>query len=287
MPRVEQIQQKALEEFRERNKNKRKKSKNKSQTGEMIVTFICVFFLLSLLFLHAVKHITPKIDTSVGANSTEEVANEQVSNDDDKVGIDERLKLIQFNDTTVGSRLQDATSGNNLFSDEYEEKVVIPRNKKDVEEKIEVQAIKPQEQKLTAKDEPITKPAPVVETPTARTPVAQAPVPTTKVSNPELDKKIEAINSKPAVTATQSANFKVLVGKYQTAEQAQIAKSIIRDIPMGQNAFVKVVDGVYTLQIGSYTTMEQARAVAQELTSKSFPARVYYERPQSAQNAGF
>ena len=74
MPRVEQVQQKALEEFRAKNRAaaKRKKEANTRQWGEALITFICLFFLLSLLFLQIAKKMTPKIDTSIGSNAVEE-----------------------------------------------------------------------------------------------------------------------------------------------------------------------------------------------------------------------
>ncbi len=295
MPRVEQVQQKALEEFREKNRNaaKRKKNKGASQLGESAITFVCLFFLLSLLFLQVAKKMTPKIDTSVGNNV------EVAETTEPKGTIDDRLKLIQFNDAMASAELQKQKE-NEMFNEALEEKVVIPQEKEtaegteetgenpDLSDKVqdiiskniaEVQTLNPQQEQEE------TEPA------AAKQPKA-APVPESNVSNAqqmaealtqtrkkeELDKKISAIKEAD-INIPTSANYKVLVGRYQTAEQAQLAKSIIRETELGQNAFVKRVNNSYTVQIGSYSTAEQASAVANQLTTGSFPARVYYEKP--------
>lgn len=283
MPRVEQVQQKALEEFRERNRNaaRRKKQQGTRQLGESAVTFVCLFFLLSLLFLQVAKHLTPKIDTSVGNNT------EVVETTEPKSTIDDRLKLIQFNDAMASGELQ-RQKEQEIFNEALDEKVVLPRDKKsqpeektDLNEKVqdiisrnltEVKTLEP------APAQPKAAPTAPAATQQAETPaVSQAQ------SKEDLDKRISAIKTAD-INIPAAANYKVLVGKYQTAEQAQLAKSIIRETELGQNAFVKHVDNTYTIQIGSYSTAEQASAVANKLTTGSFPARVYYEKPQESNN---
>ncbi len=290
MPRVEQVQQKALEEFREKNRAaaKRKKEKNTRQLGETAITFVCLFFLLSLLFLQVAKKMTPKIDTSIGSNAAE--TTEQLEG---KGTIDDRLKLIQFNDSLASGELQRQRE-KEIFNDALEEKVVLPSaHKKETqnEEKAETDDLKGKVQDIISKN--LTEVQTMEPKPTA------APVPAPSQAKPQpsaneqaaksqedLNKKIAAIQNN-AAPIQKSADYKVLVGKYQTAEQAQLAKSIIRETSLGQNAFVKLVDNVYTIQIGSYSTSEQAYAVVQELTTKSFPARVYYEKPKASNNSIF
>jgi len=282
MPRVEQIQQKALDEFRERNRAsaKRRKVSKTRQTGETVITFVCLFFLLSLLFLQVAKKMTPNVDMSVGNNSQE-----MTEATEDKGSVDDRLKLIQMNDNLAAGELQKQRE-NEIFNNDLEERVVLPSLHKkeevveDAQDKVKqiisknitevrtLDSVKPQPEHLD-------RPAPT-ETPQ----VVKAPVPMPAQNQEALDKRISAIKATDVVIPA-SANYKVLVGKYQTAEQAQLAKSILRETTIGQNAFVKYVDNVYTIQIGSYSTREQAYAVANELTTKSFPARVYYEKPVS------
>lgn len=283
MPRVEQVQQKALEEFRERNRNaaRRKKQQGTRQLGESAVTFVCLFFLLSLLFLQVAKHLTPKIDTSVGNNT------EVVETTEPKSTIDDRLKLIQFNDAMASGELQ-RQKEQEIFNEALDEKVVLPRDKKsqpeektDLNEKVQDIISRNLTEVKTLEPAPVQpKAAPTAPAATQQT---ETPAVSQAQSKEDLDKRISAIKTAD-INIPAAANYKVLVGKYQTAEQAQLAKSIIRETELGQNAFVKHVDNTYTIQIGSYSTAEQASAVANKLTTGSFPARVYYEKPQESNN---
>ena len=293
MPRVEQVQQKALEEFRERNRaaTKRKKQKNKRQWGEAAITFLCLFFLLSILFLQIAKKITPTIDTSIGSNAIEETEQPET-----KGMIDDRLKLIQFDDAMAAEQLRQQKE-QEIFNEALDEKVVLPKTKaqeQDEDENTEEQALNQKVQDIISKKLTDVKTLDSANNDTVtstRNTAPTAPIvkPTTGIPTKELkenlDKRISNIKSTD-VTLNQASNYKVFVGQYQTAEQAQLAKSIIKETALGQNAFVKLVDNIYTIQIGSYSTAEQAKTVAQELTTKSFPARVYYERPQQSTTNG-
>jgi len=291
MPRVEQVQQKALEEFRERNRAaaKRKKQTNNRQWGEALITFICLFFLLSLLFLQIAKKMTPKIDTSIGSNVVE--AEEQTET---KALIDDRLRIIKFDDAQAAEELR-RQKEQEIFNEALDEKVVLP-NSKDKAQKTEEtqeeiskeQSLDDQVQNIINKNLKEVKTLDSINNDVVSINRPKAPVPSstnvntasTNLQKRNLDKSISTIQNSD-VTLNQATNYKVFVGNYQTAEQAQLAKSIIRETALGQNAFVKFVDNKYTIQIGAYATAEQARNIAQELTTKSFPARVYYEKPVS------
>ena len=229
MPRVEQVQQKALEEFRERNRNaaKRKKQQGTRQLGESAVTFVCLFFLLSLLFLQVAKHLTPKIDTSVGNNT------EVAETPEPKSTIDDRLKLIQFNDAMASGELQKQKE-REIFNEALDEKVVLPRNKKsqteensDLNEKVQdIISRNLTEVKTLDKEQTPAQPKAAPTAPAAAQP--ETPAVSQAQSKEELDKRISAIKAAD-INIPATANYKVLVGKYQTAEQAQLAKSIIRE----------------------------------------------------------
>ena len=72
-------------------------------------------------------------------------------------------------------------------------------------------------------------------------------------------------------------NAKVIVGYYTTAEQAEVAKSIILDAGLNIEPFIKNIGGAYTLQVASFTSREKAQNVANELLKNNFPARVIVE----------
>lgn len=255
MPRVEQLQQKALDEFREKNINykKRKKKDNTSQLNENIITFVCLFFLFSVVFLQLAKSFTPKIDTSVGNNTVAET--DEVR--DNKMKVDDRLKLIQFNDSMVSGEIQKERE-NKLFDSSLDEPVKLPSHKKVSEEAAgdTTEPAKTLDEKVgnivsknlssEQKAEKITPPVPPVNRPPTTQP---APV------------------------------YKVYVGLYQTMEQAQTAKSIVQESTLGQNAFVKLTENGYTLQIGSYSLKPQAEAMVNALKLNNFPlARLHEEK---------
>ncbi|MBO7672772.1 SPOR domain-containing protein [bacterium] len=258
MPRVEQVQQKALDEFRQKNINsgKRKQQQKKEQLNEAIIMFVCLFFLFSVVFLQLVKNFTPKIDTSIGNNTTDET--QDVSNE--KMQIDDRLKLIQFNDSMGGAELQKEKE-NSIFNSSLDEPVILPTRKKQIteneENSNEEKSIDDKISNIISKNKPAEN-------------TENVNVPNTE--NKQQIASVPALNPAPIPTS-----YKVYVGLYKTAEEAQTAKSLIRESSLGQNAFVKLTKEGYTLQIGSYSSKIQAETMVQALRVNNFPLARYTE----------
>jgi len=257
MPRIEQVQQKALEEFRERNinsnKRKRKNNSKSSQLNENIITFACLFFLFSVVFLQLAKTFTPKIDTSVGNNINQIEADEVRDN---KMKVDDRLKLIQFNDSMVSGEIQKQQE-NRFFDSSLDEPVRLPSQRKFSEENIADNNEKYTEKTIDEKVSNI---------------ISQ------NINNEQKTEKIAPVPS-PKQPSEITPVYKVYVGLYQTAEDAQTAKSIIKESTLGQNAFVKLTENGYTLQIGSYSSKPQAETMVNALKLNNFPlARMYVEQ---------
>lgn len=181
--------------------------------NEGIAIFVSAFFILLLLFLGIAKQISPEIDVSIGDDGSK-IAQE----DDEKASVDERLKLLQMED-----------NGENIFSPELDEKVVIPENK-DANE-VKEKAINLTEQEATPK---------------------------------------------PSETAAPVAS-KVVVGYYETKEQAEVAKDIIAESGLNISPFVRSIGGAYTIQVGSYSTREKAQTVVNDLLRNNYPARIIAE----------
>lgn len=152
--------------------------------------------------------------------------------------VDDRLKQIQDEDNGGVGAID------NTFSPELDEKVKIPdRDKK--------------EEPLSVKeDEPI-----VLE----------------HTTEPQKPETVETPGRVQTPVTPASVNAKVYVGHYATAEQADVAKSIIMESGLGINVFVKNVNGSYTLQAGSYSSREKAQVMANQLLQNNFPARVVVE----------
>ena len=224
------------------------KKLNKKPSDSMAI-FVSAFFILLLLFLGIAKQISPEIDVSIGDNSKAE--NETVGIEKNEV--DERLRLLQMEDNT-GSK------DDEMFASELDEKVVIPERKKveeePQEEKVkEVKEVKEEKPIAQAEKEATPKPQ---ETASPAPKAAQAPT----------------VNQPAAATASTS---KVVVGRYSTREQAEVAKSIIAESGLNISPFVRNIGGVYTIQVGSYSTREKAQSVVNDLLRNNYPARIISE----------
>ena len=188
--------------------------------NEGIAIFVSAFFILLLLFLGIAKQISPDVDVTIGNND---------SSDSETVGIeknevDERLKLLQMEDST----------GNEMFSPELDEKVVIPEQKEELAEK-----------------EASPKPA--------------------ETASPE-PKAVQAPIAQPTTVS------KVVVGFYQTKEQADVARGIIaEETGLNISPFVRAIGGGYTIQVGSYSTRDKAQSLVNDLLRNNYPARIITE----------
>ena len=141
--------------------------------------------------------------------------------------VDDRLRLIQMEDNSY----------DDTFNDELEEKVILPEHThKTFEEKNTV-------------EEPI-----VLEQPTNSEHKAE------NASSVTEQPASPAVTLQPAVV-----NAKVIVGYYATAEQAEVAKGIIQEAGLNIQPFIKNIGSAYTLQVGSFSSLEKAQSVANDL----------------------
>lgn len=216
------------------------KKRLESNPNEGLILFISAFFVMLLIFLGTVKQLSPDVDVSIGDNSDTSVE------DVEKGSVDDRLRLIQMEDNAYNTENVDET-----FSPELEEKVRIPKQKTKTvgEQEGEAEVIV-----LQNHDN-----------------IQQQKSPDTAVINPNNTVTQQSQPAQPVV------NAKVIVGYYATAEQAEVAKSIIQDAGLNIQPFVKNIGSAYTLQVGSFSTKEKAQSVANDLLKNNFPARVIIE----------
>ncbi len=216
------------------------KKKLESNPNEGLILFISAFFVMLLIFLGTVKQLSPDVDVSIGDN--EEVATEEL----EKGNVDDRLRLIQMEDNSYSE------DSDETFSPELEEKVRIPKQKTKTvgEQEGEAEVIVLQHNTTTLQNNSENANSASVSG-TSVTPTSQQ--------------------------AQQVVNAKVIVGYYATAEQAEVAKSIIQDAGLNMQPFVKNIGAAYTLQVGSFSSKEKAQSVANDLLKNNFPARVIIE----------
>lgn len=224
----------------------RYKKKKDNNPNKRMLMFVTTFFATLLVFTIVAKSLSPDVDVTIGDESQTEAKDTGLGV---KKFIDERLKMIQMDDTSAGvsvkkeAKKSPGYEDENAYSDNYsqvaDEKINLPkRNKADDSEVIE-------------------------EEPIMMTPVRpQPPRPTSK----DLSKPFES----PKVS-------KVYVGRYATQEQAKVAQEILMDSGLNITPFIKNTGSYYTLQIGSYTSRAKAEGLAAELQRNSFPARIVQE----------
>ncbi len=187
--------------------------------NEGIIIFVSTFFILLLLFLGIAKQISPEVDVSIGEDNSD-VQTEEV----DKTSVDERLKLLQDEDSQTANK-EDST-----FADELDEKVVIPDTKKDDKQTaaggVSEEPVTLAEQAANPKPVETASPAP-----------KQQPVASSKVvvgyyatkEQAEVAKGIIAesgMNISPFVRNIGGA-YTIQVGSYSTREKAQ---SVVNDL---------------------------------------------------------
>lgn len=260
---------------------------------QSFVIFVSTFFVLLLAFLGVAKMVSPKVDLAIGEEP--EVVYEQESDAIVKGSIDDRLKQIQDEDNSFTGAVD---SG---FSYELDEKVVIPTHKNKNEEvananKEESIILSPEEDSLipqsvkeqikeiqarnAAKEAKLeateSAPVPSAVAPTPKTSTVSAPVPVQPKTVTAPVATVAKAPVAPIPTATTRV-YKVYVGNYDSAAQAEVAKVIIAEAGLSMNTFVKNVNGSYTLQAGSYSSQDTAFKVAEDLLKNNFPARVEAE----------
>ena len=162
--------------------------------------------------------------------------------DEETGGIDDRLKNLQMEDSA------NIAEDEEMFSPELDEKVVLPKQIRKTVGEMEAEMLdaKAQEKKMNEPEKEIKE---------------------------ENKPTVQVQENQPA----QVVNARVVVGYYATEKQAEVAKSIIQDAGLGVTPLVKSMGGYYTLQVGSYSSVEKAQQAANNLLKSNFPARVVTE----------
>jgi len=230
--------------------NLKRYKKQKDVTAQNILTvFVTTFLIMLVFFIGAAKHITPSVDVAIGEDSTTDAKESGLGV---KGFIDNRLKAIQSEDTSeMAKKLEEKVTSafeeedeDNYFSKELEEKVKIPIVKKVKQEITTLKDI--DEEKPTVKPTSVPQPKPSV---------TSAQKTTTE-------------------TTSTPTSIKVVVGNYHSLDQAKVAQSILQESALGVSPFIKNINGIYTLQVGSFSSEEKAQALTNELLKNNFPARI-------------
>ncbi len=216
----------------------KKKKNNNSQKA--LVIFVTTFFVTLLFLTVMAKQLSPNVDVTIGDDADVEAKESGLGV---KRFIDERLRMIQMEDDSAGvsKKLENKKTAD--YNDESFDSF-----SKELDEKVNL----PSNSKSSLQDDKKT---------------------TSSAGNPP-----RPTSSDDLATPYESPRMsKVLVGYYNTAEQAKVAQGILMDSGLNITPFIKDLGGAYTLQVGSYSSRSKAESLASDLLKNNFPARIIQE----------
>lgn len=228
--------------------SKQNDKQNTDTNAKDIIIFISVFIIGVLILLGFAKILSPNVDVGIADNSQEQIEEEMEENQNPS-NVDERLKMLKMED-------EGKLKSDKIFSEELDEKVVLPDQK--------VKTVGEYEAELQKEN---TKPKKEKDETQARA---------TKNPNETTSPAEQKQEVKPAPTPV-TVNAKVVIGYYETEKQAEVAKTIMQDAGVGVTPIVKNMGGYYSLQVGAYSSKEKAQQAANHLLKSNFPARVIVE----------
>lgn len=255
---------------------------------KLIFIFVTTFVVVLLASTHIATMLTPEIDIPVLNSDSEEVTN--ISSEDFNTRIDSRLKLIAMQDKEA-AKTNPAPQYN-----QTEKKKLKPIT---LEETIEDKKQEPDRVLLRRKGEPIVE-EPVISdikfdedekedeaTQDNESSISPNSLPTNVALAPVIPKKNVAttVPSRPPIPIRQKIEvqpkkiqmIKVIVGNYNTPDDARNASEKLSHTLANVTPFIKEYNGMYTVQVGSFTNPETANIMVQELKSKNLYVRVIKE----------
>lgn len=213
-------------------------------------TFAATFFLLGTI----IRNFSPPIDVNIG---NEEIASIENTDDFDEIDdfeegeVDSRLKWIQYEDNNP-----DVNSTAN--AEDIEE----INNQKNVPA-----VYKKTQTKITTKST-TTKSFSKLNHPNKYIMAQDVSLSSTLAEPADIN------DEKNLSQKSNIVNSKVYVGYYPTKEHAIKALNSINSTIPGFNPFVRILNGQYIVQVGSFTDKGKAMHVKHELLRNGFPAKL-------------
>lgn len=227
----------------------KKYTKQEEQKPSYLKLFLGAFFMMLILFVIIAVHLFSSLDTAIGENDEGDIKESGLGV---RHLIDSRLKFIQMEDN-------DKTPANqapNIL--QQKEPELISTNEGEVE--VRPQAFGGDKNAVSYGNNNSFS-------------SSQTTFPSTTTESTIKHPVSISQQNKPHTTV-----YKVYIGSYSTLEQARIAQTIIQDANLGVTSFVKTAgNGVYTIQVGSYTDITKAQNLTNELKRNHFPARMTQE----------
>lgn len=224
--------------------------KKKTQQNKILYIFLTAFFVTLVTLIYLATAFTPEIDVDVISDNDTNVT------DVERQDIDSRLKDIQQDDL-AGPTTEPTESSSDIIAQlkrMKEESIAKQMN----EDEIELQSDN------NVSSIPQT-PKPSLASPEYKN-TPQAQTSQQKASEPQAQ-------TKPAPVKMA----KVYVGRYSDFDQALKVQDALIQASLASAPFIKNMGGYYVVQVGSYTNMQTAQNIAENLISNGYSARMVLE----------
>ncbi len=237
------------------------------------VTF-CIMFICVVVFI---KKYAKRVDIEYGRNwaeASKQAPNSNINDgyfndtyDADKRSIDKRLTLIQQEENAPSESrvLPQDRDKNEVMNFEHFERL-----KSNIEEDIDSDL-----EEFAQNESKPQKKQPQKTTQTEQNSEKAQLLPK-KAGDASTSASTTNSNFAPIELPAKS-NIKVLIGKYSTFDEAKTAQSAMKNSKAKIAPFIRKVDDVYCLQIGSYSNMDVARNVAGSFGKEGFDVWIYQQ----------
>lgn len=261
--------------------NRKMPKKQKGNKKKLFFIFFGAFMGFFFLCTFVASILTPSIDVPALKNDP---GLDSMTSEDFKGRIDPRLKSIELQEdvppvtgNSTGNPFQkkdgsetvvkdDASieASNDIgseFSSTEESFDTVPYNSREAENTQEP-SLGPNE--TMPSNLPTSKPKPQ---PVIKTPAVSKPEPKPPQNNLMLRDKINVEKSPISMS-------KVIIGGYSSPIEAKRISTELMGSGLNVTPFIKESNGVYSLQVGSFSNQKKAEVLVNELRSRNMPARI-------------
>lgn len=259
----------SFEHFQKRREDIRKRNSHTKKT--LLRLFLTTFSIVLFSFLVLATIMSPHLNIPALNDDAENV--NDVSSSDFKSRIDYRLKQIQVDDGTSKPALNDSELNNEKSEDG------------------KLQTILSGAQKM--QDGVIKVDLSTFDTPQLPNKTSVTPSPAFKINNSNSEQygpprpKVVSSQTQPQQQAPvpyvpksqqeQTKSYKLLVGNYSSPEEAQNVSDIFSASSSSGKTYIKSYNGIYCVQVGSYSDFTKAQNIANAYRSKNYKVRVVEE----------
>lgn len=258
------------------------KKKTKVNKRRLFFTFFTAFIIFFFICTFVASMLTPSIDVPVLNNENEVV--DSLTSDDFKGRLDPRLKSIEMQEVTgpADSARKVIKEGSpSADADQQPEDPAV----QDMQGMPNEEGLMPEADPLpmtpTAEPQRSAIPKPQTQRPVPRTqkPAVQQPVypSDTEVEQDAPDSGLNLRRKIDVQNQAMGGINKVIVGSYSSPAQAKRTLNQLNGSGLNVAPFIVERDGVYSVQVGSFSNGNKAANLADELRRRNMSAQIIQE----------